>query len=57
MPALIAIPARINAAPAIDAAVFEAGVPVFGMCYGFQLMAQGMGGQVARAGRRLRPFR
>src|SRR5512133_459124 len=29
-------------APAIDDAVFTAGVPVFGMCYGFQLMAQGL---------------
>ena len=34
-------------APGIDRAVFEAGVPVFGMCYGFQLMAKGLGGEVA----------
>jgi GMP synthase (glutamine-hydrolysing) len=39
-------------APAIDAAVFEVGVPVFGMCYGFQLMAQGLGGTVAQTGAR-----
>ncbi|MEZ5091433.1 MAG: glutamine-hydrolyzing GMP synthase [Nocardioides sp.] len=39
-------------APAVDAAVFEAGVPVFGMCYGFQLMAQGMGGRVEHTGAR-----
>src|SRR5690242_19751153 len=31
-------------APAIDRAIFTAGTPVFGMCYGFQLMAQGLGG-------------
>ena len=31
-------------APGIDDSLFDAGVPVFGMCYGFQLMAQGMGG-------------
>ena len=33
-------------------AVFTAGVPVFGMCYGFQLMAQGLGGEVAHTGAR-----
>jgi GMP synthase (glutamine-hydrolysing) len=37
-------------APGIDPLVFEAGVPVFGMCYGFQLMAQGLGGEVAHTG-------
>jgi GMP synthase (glutamine-hydrolysing) len=37
-------------APGIDRLVFEAGVPVFGMCYGFQLMAQGLGGEVAHTG-------
>ncbi len=38
-------------APRVDAGVFEAGVPVFGMCYGFQAMAQGLGGEVRRTGR------
>ena len=28
-----------RARPRLDRALFEAGVPVFGMCYGFQLMA------------------
>jgi GMP synthase (glutamine-hydrolysing) len=37
-------------APALDPAVFEAGVPVFGMCYGFQAMAQALGGRVERTG-------
>ncbi len=37
-------------APGLDPAVLEAGVPVFGMCYGFQLMAQGLGGSVAATG-------
>ena len=41
-----------DGAPAIDPALFEAGVPVFGMCYGFQLMAQGLGGTVAATGAR-----
>ena len=31
-------------APALDAALLSAGVPVFGMCYGFQAMAQALGG-------------
>ncbi|GGD23634.1 GMP synthase [glutamine-hydrolyzing] [Nocardioides daphniae] len=39
-------------APGIDPALFTSGVPVFGMCYGFQLMAQGLGGQVASTGTR-----
>jgi GMP synthase (glutamine-hydrolysing) len=38
-------------APATDPALFEAGVPVFGICYGFQAMAQALGGEVARTGR------
>ncbi len=39
-------------APAIDAGIFDARVPVFGMCYGFQLMAQALGGEVAHTGAR-----
>src|SRR6266702_30703 len=35
------------AAPQVDPALFEAGVPVFGICYGFQAMAQALGGTVA----------
>jgi GMP synthase (glutamine-hydrolysing) len=37
-------------APAVDPALFGAGVPVLGICYGFQAMAQALGGQVARTG-------
>jgi GMP synthase (glutamine-hydrolysing) len=37
-------------APAIDTSVFTSGTPVFGMCYGFQLMARGLGGEVAPTG-------
>ncbi len=37
-------------APAVDGDLFTAGVPVFGMCYGFQAMAQALGGEVARTG-------
>ncbi|WP_017932711.1 glutamine-hydrolyzing GMP synthase [Nocardioides sp. Iso805N] len=39
-------------APAIDENLFTAGTPVFGMCYGFQLMARGMGGTVSATGAR-----
>ncbi|WP_137293152.1 glutamine-hydrolyzing GMP synthase [Nocardioides dongxiaopingii] len=39
-------------APAIDRSIFTADVPVFGMCYGFQLMAEGLGGEVAATGAR-----
>ena len=41
-----------DGAPGIDDHVFTAGVPVFGMCYGFQLMAKGLGGEVAHTGAR-----
>jgi GMP synthase (glutamine-hydrolysing) len=37
-------------APRIDEAVFAMGVPVLGICYGQQLMAQALGGEVARTG-------
>ena len=36
-------------APHVDPAVFELGVPVLGICYGCQLMAQALGGQVTAA--------
>ncbi|GAA4436769.1 glutamine-hydrolyzing GMP synthase [Phytohabitans houttuyneae] len=39
-------------APQLDAKLFDAGVPVFGICYGFQAMAQALGGTVAHTGRR-----
>jgi GMP synthase (glutamine-hydrolysing) len=39
-------------APQVDPAIFAAGVPVFGICYGFQAMAQTLGGAVAHTGQR-----
>ncbi|NES12702.1 MULTISPECIES: glutamine-hydrolyzing GMP synthase [Micromonospora] len=39
-------------APQIDAGMFNSGVPVFGICYGFQAMAQALGGTVAQTGNR-----
>ncbi|SDT74653.1 GMP synthase (glutamine-hydrolyzing) [Streptomyces sp. TLI_053] len=41
-----------DGAPQLDRAIFEAGVPVFGMCYGFQLMAKTLGGTVDNSGAR-----
>jgi GMP synthase (glutamine-hydrolysing) len=38
-------------APSVGPEIFEAGVPAFGMCYGFQAMALALGGEVRRTGR------
>jgi len=45
-------PASVYAegAPQLDPALFDLDVPVFGICYGFQAMAQALGGSVARTG-------
>ncbi|HLT84620.1 MAG TPA: glutamine-hydrolyzing GMP synthase [Phototrophicaceae bacterium] len=47
-------PASVYAedAPGVDAELFAAGVPVLGICYGFQAMASALGGTVARTGDR-----
>lgn len=37
-------------APTIDKALFKAGIPIFGICYGFQVMAQALGGVVDKTG-------
>jgi GMP synthase (glutamine-hydrolysing) len=39
-------------APSVDPELFTAGVPVLGLCYGFQAMAQALGGEVAPDGTR-----
>ena len=45
-------PASVYAegAPQLDPAMFDLDVPVFGICYGFQAMAQVLGGTVAHTG-------
>jgi GMP synthase (glutamine-hydrolysing) len=46
-------PASVYApeAPELDPALFSGEVPTFGICYGFQAMAQSLGGTVAKTGR------
>ena len=39
-------------APAVDPKLFTSGVPVLGLCYGFQAMARALGGEVAPDGTR-----
>ncbi len=42
----------VDDAPAFDEAILHAEVPVFGICYGFQVMAAALGGQVDQTGLR-----
>ncbi|MGQ0573653.1 MAG: glutamine-hydrolyzing GMP synthase [Pseudonocardia sp.] len=47
-------PASVYAdgAPRVDPELFTAGIPVLGLCYGFQAMARALGGEVAPDGTR-----
>jgi GMP synthase (glutamine-hydrolysing) len=38
-------------APKVDPAIFELGLPIFGICYGFQTMAAALAGSVAQTGK------
>ncbi|MCG7408415.1 glutamine-hydrolyzing GMP synthase [Paenibacillus sp. ACRRX] len=39
-------------APHVDPAIYDLGLPIFGICYGMQLMSHQMEGKVQRAGKR-----
>ncbi len=42
---------HVEGAPLLDPAIYDLGVPILGICYGAQLIAQQLGGTVTRGGR------
>src|SRR5437868_11745262 len=42
---------HVDGAPGLDRAVYDSGIPLLGICYGAQLVARDLGGEVARTGR------
>ena len=42
---------HVEGAPSIDAAVYDLGIPILGICYGAQLVARDLEGEVAKTGR------
>jgi len=42
---------HVAGAPSIDPEIYDTGVPIFGICYGLQLIAQQLGGVVSRTGK------
>jgi GMP synthase (glutamine-hydrolysing) len=41
----------VDGAPQLDPKIYELGIPILGICYGCQLIAQQLGGSVGRGGR------
>src|SRR5579864_6424074 len=42
---------HVDGAPQLDPAIYGSGIPVLGICYGAQLIAQQLGGVVSRTGK------
>jgi GMP synthase (glutamine-hydrolysing) len=42
---------HVEGAPLLDPEIYELGIPILGICYGCQLIAQQLGGEVSRGGR------
>ncbi|MDA8927458.1 gamma-glutamyl-gamma-aminobutyrate hydrolase family protein, partial [Aquiluna sp.] len=41
-----------DGSPELDPKILELGIPILGICYGFQVLASALGGQVDKTGKR-----